>query len=170
MQQKQILMTLLVGEASQEGKTNQAIDDLKALAQEFAQKIAEWDETSPLTELENYYPEAFAAKAKAVQQSFDEADETEEAALIAGLVDDSLQWELLQYDDSVLALMLGEALPEDVADEHFNVLVRRHPDWALALAEEMGEEEECACCSGDHEHHHHDHEHECCGHCHHDHD
>lgn len=169
MQQKQILLTLLVGDKQEEGKTNEAIQALHHLAQEFATKIAEWDEESPLTELENYYPAAFMDAAKAVQDSFDHVDEATEQALMSGLIDEALQWELLQYDDSVLSLMFGEALPEDVADEHFNTLVRRHPDWALALAEEMGEDDEpCACCQ--HDGHHHDHHDACEGHCHHHHE
>lgn len=175
MQVQQILLTLLLGEKNGESKKTPSIQALQELAIEFSQKIAEWDEESPLDDLEAYFPQEFRLKAQQVADEMAKLDETQENELRNGLIDDQLQWELLQYDDSVLSIMLGQSLPENVADEHFNVLVRRYPEWALALAEEMGEEEGCSCCNHegqDHEecHGHHHGEEGCCGHCHHDHE
>lgn len=164
MQKENILLTLLVGEKEEEAACSSCstVEQLKELAHEFAAEIDQWDEESPLDAVEEKYTPQFQNLAQTLSEQFDTMNEQEEMMTLNALIDEKLQWELLQYDDSVLSILLGTTLPEGVADERFNLLVRRYPEWALALAESM-EEEECQCGC----HSHDDHDHCCQGHCHH---
>ena len=158
MQTKDILLTLLVGESNQKEATLKSIEWLQQLANDFADEIALWNEEDPLDEIEAKYRPAFQEKAEDVLKELEGLDETQEKEGMLTLANDALQWKLLQYDDSVLSILLGGTLPENIADERFNILVRRYPEWALALAESMEEEEcQCGCCHDDHHGEHHCH-------------
>ena len=80
----------------------------------------------------------------------------DEENVMAAMVDDALQWKLLQMDASLLHIVCaGYDVDQDEADDRFNVLAYEHPDWAERLAHAM--EGGCSChgdchddCSNDH--------------------
>lgn len=78
---------------------------------------------------------------------------------MASFVDEDLQWHLLQMDESLSRIVCaGYDINQEDADEYFNHLAAKHPDWAQQLAQEL--EEEHHCCGHDHSDHHEGH---CCG-------